>query len=242
MHPDLERLIRLQRAESELKKLESELAEVPRRRESSDSALAEERGRLETAKEALTHTQKARRSLEGELQDLEAKRSKYKGQLMDVKTNKEYTAMLHEIETVEREIRSREDLVLAEMERAEALTAEIKREELLFQGAQERHAAETRELKAQVIRLTGEEDRMRAERDAVAATVSEEGLQLFHRIAKLRGHAVSEGRDGMCSSCHLKLRLQMYVELKHNADIRQCPGCNRILFYEPPVPVTVPEP
>ena len=45
------------------------------------------------------------RAYEGELQDLEAKRSKYKGQLMDVKTNKEYTAMLHEIEGVEREIR-----------------------------------------------------------------------------------------------------------------------------------------
>ena len=39
------------------------------------------------------------------MQDLETKRSKYKGQLMDVKTNKEYTAMLHEIEGVERDIR-----------------------------------------------------------------------------------------------------------------------------------------
>ena len=50
------------------------------------------------------------------VQDLEAKRSKYKGQLMEVKTNKEYTAMLHEIEGVEREIRSREDQILQEME------------------------------------------------------------------------------------------------------------------------------
>ena len=63
------------------------------------------------------------------MQDLETKRSKYKGQLMDVKTNKEYTAMLHEIEGVEREIRAREDLMLAEMEKAEGLTAEVKREE-----------------------------------------------------------------------------------------------------------------
>ena len=58
---------------------------------------------------------------------------------MDVKTNKEYTAMLHEIEAVEREIRGREDQILVEMEKAETLAAEIKREEAAFKAVEERH-------------------------------------------------------------------------------------------------------
>jgi predicted nucleic acid-binding Zn-ribbon protein len=39
----------------------------------------------------------------------------------------------------------------------------------------------------------------------------------------------------------VKLRLQLYSEIKRNEDITECPNCSRILFFEPPVPVVVPE-
>src|SRR5688572_27941654 len=139
MNPDLAGLIRLQRADSELRRVEAELVQIPRRRTELEAALAAERGRLEEARGSLDGSQKNRRRFEGELQDLESKRSKYKGQLMEVKTNKEYTAMLHEIEGVEREIRAREDQVLAEMERAEGLASEIKGEEAVFKAAEQEH-------------------------------------------------------------------------------------------------------
>ena len=61
-------------------------------------------------------------------------------------------------------------------------------------------------------------------------------------MAKLRGVAVAEAREGRCQECHLMLRPQMSVELKRNEEIVQCPACNRILFYEAPVPVVSPEP
>ena len=144
MNPDLERLIQLQRVESELKRVEAEREAIPRALAEMEGRLAEERGRLDAARADLDTTQKARRQHEQTVQDLEAKRSKYKGQLMDVKTNKEYTAMLHEIEGVERDIRAREDLILGEMERGEGLAVEIKREEESFKQAEERHRAESR--------------------------------------------------------------------------------------------------
>src|SRR5688572_18282205 len=114
MHPDLDRLIALQRVENELKRQETRLAEVPGRRSALETELSDERHRLDAAREALTSSQKNRRSVEAAVQDLETRRARYKTQLMEVKTNKEYTAMLHEIETVEKEIRAREDVVLQE--------------------------------------------------------------------------------------------------------------------------------
>src|SRR3954469_25490268 len=146
MNPELERLIALQKAENDLRRVQVELAQIPQQKAAIESHLAEERARMEAAKEALSSSQKARRQHESGLQDLEGKRSKYKGQLMDVKTNKEYTAMLHEIEGVEREIRGREDQILGEMEKAESLTAEMKREDELFKAAQEKHRTEERAL------------------------------------------------------------------------------------------------
>ena len=242
MNPDLDGLIRLQRAESDLRRVESQLADVPLRRSEIEGQLAQERSRLDAAKESLESSQKARRRLEAELQDLETKRSKYKGQLMEVKTNKEYTAVLHEIETVEREIRSREDQILAEMERAETLSSDVKQEEQVFRQAQEGAQVELRALAERGSRLEEEQRGTAAERDSVAGTLREDILQLFQRVAKLRGVAVAEARDGMCQLCHMRLRLQMYSELKRNDQVVQCPACSRILFFVPPVPVASPEP
>ena len=242
MNPDLEKLVQLQKADAELRRVETALQEVPRQRAEAEGLLKQERQRLDQAKEALAESQKARRQHEGGLQDLETKRSKYKGQLMDVKTNKEYTAMLHEIENVEREIKAREDQILVEMERAEGLTAEIKQEEVVFKAAEERHRTLARTLEERQKALDAERTELTKSRDAVAQGLGGDLLELYGRVARLRGSAVAEARDEMCQVCHVKLRPQMYMNLKHNAEIVQCPACNRILYFEPPVPVVAHHP
>jgi predicted nucleic acid-binding Zn-ribbon protein len=242
MREDLDQLVRLQKLETDLKHARGELDEVPRRKAELEAELTAERARLDAARAALDEAQKARRRLESELADLESKRSRYKGQLMEVKTNKEYTAMLHEIEAVEREIRGREDQILAEMEKAETQAAEVKKEEALFKGQQERCKTDAAALDARIRALETEAARIAAERDAIAAALPPDTLELFQRVARLRGSGVAEARDQMCQVCHVKLRLQMFVEIKRNDQIFQCPACNRILYYEPPVPVSAPHP
>jgi predicted nucleic acid-binding Zn-ribbon protein len=242
MNPDLEKLIRLHQAESEIKRLDSELADIPRLKSERDERLARDRGRLEAAREALETSQRSRRQHEEEVQELETKRSKYKGQLMEVKTNKEYTAVLHEIEAVEREIRSREDRILEEMERAETLVQDVAREEEAFRSVEVTARGELADLEARRGRLEEEQKRMAAERDEVAAGIPQDMLGLYQRVAKLRGSGMAEARDGMCQTCHVKLRPQMWVDVRHNEDLVQCAACHRILYYEPPPPAVVVEP
>ena len=242
MNPDLEKLVQLQRVDGELKRVETALLEIPRQRAAAEGRLQEERQRQDKAKSDLSESQKVRRQQEAALQDLETKRSKYKGQLMDVKTNKEYTAMLHEIESVERDIKAREDQILLEMERAETLGADVKREEAVFKSAEERHRAEMKVLSEQQAAHEVESGKLRKEREGVAAGLSGDLLELYGRVARLRGSAVAEARDEMCQVCHVKLRPQMYMNLKHNQEMVQCPACNRILYFEPPVPVVAQHP
>jgi predicted nucleic acid-binding Zn-ribbon protein len=243
MNPDLERLIRLQRAETELRRVEAELAEAPRQRAELDAALAAGRARLDAARQELSGGQKARRQHEADLQDLEAKRSRLRGQLMEVKTNKEYTAMLHEIEAVERDIRAREDQILAEMERGESRAVEVKHEEETYKQAEERHRADVRAVDERARMLGEQARRLTGERDAIASTVPPGVLDLFHRVARSRGGvAVAQAQEAMCQVCHVKLRLQLYADLKRNEEIVQCPACNRILYYEAPPPIVTAEP
>jgi hypothetical protein len=242
MNPDLEKLVRLHHAEAELKRVESELAEIPRLRQGIEERLARNRKHLDAARAALEASQKARKQNEGSVQDLETKRSKYKGQLMEVKTNKEYTAVLHEIEGVERDIKAREDVILEEMEKAETLVLEVKREEADFKGLEADAKTEKAGLDGRAARLEGEAQRLRGERDAVAASVPEDALALYTRVAKQRGAAVAEARDGMCQACHVRMRVQIWVEVKKNEQLVQCESCSRVYYYEPPPPPVVVDP
>lgn len=242
MDPDLERLVRLQELENDLRRLRTELAEAPGRRSGFDDALAAERSRLDAARSGLEESQKLRRHNEGHLQDLEGKRSKYKSQLMDVKTNKEYTAMLHEIETVEREISVTEDKILAEMERADDLKQQAAREEGIFAEAEALHRGEVASLDERVASLEAAAQQVEASRDELAATLPDELRERFERVAGFRGQGVAEAADGMCMGCRVKLRLQFYVEVKRNDAVRQCEACSRILYFTPPAPEVAPVP
>ena len=241
MNPDLEKLVRLHHAEAALRRVESDLAEIPRLRQAVEDRLAGDRSRLDAAKAALEASQKARKANEASVQELEGKRSKYKGQLMEVKTNKEYTAVLHEIEGVERDIKAREDLILEEMEKGEALAQTVKHEETDFRAVEADAKREKADLDARATTLAGEAQRLAAERDAVAASVPEDALALYTRIARQRGTGVAEARDGMCDACHVRMRLQIWVEVKKNEQLLQCESCSRVLYYEPPPPTVVVE-
>ena len=242
MNPDLEKLVRLHHAEADLKRVEADLAEIPRKKSALAEGLAGERSRLDAAKAALDGSQKARKLHEVQVQDLETKRSKYKGQLMEVKTNKEYTAMLHEIEGVEREIKGREDLILEEMEKAEGLQAAVKAEETEFKVVESESKKKGAELDAAAARLGAEAARLRDERDAAATSVPDDLRERYARVAKARGSGVAEARDGMCQACHVRMRVQIWVEVRKNEQIFQCESCSRILYYEPPPPTVVAEP
>jgi predicted nucleic acid-binding Zn-ribbon protein len=141
MHPDLETLVDLHRADLELRRFDSELAALPLKKAAIETQIVTERAALDAAKAELDSLAKNRKRLELEVQDFEAKRAKYKGQLGGVKTNKEYTALLHEIETVDHEVRAREDQILDAMEKVEGGQTRVKAGRGLVQGRRSPHVA-----------------------------------------------------------------------------------------------------
>jgi predicted nucleic acid-binding Zn-ribbon protein len=46
------------------------------------------------------------------------------------------------------------------------------------------------------------------------------------------GIAVTEVKEEVCQGCNMNIPPQLYVEIKSNEEIIQCPQCRRILYYK----------
>ena len=236
MHKDLEALLDLHRADVELRKHDLRLVELPKQKAAIEERILKERQSLDSAKAALDQTAKDRKRLEGEVQDLETKRSKYKGQLAEVKTNKEYTALLREIENVEGQIRSREDTILEEMERIESGQAAVKKEEAAFKVVEAERRQEIRAIDGEIAAEKTARAAVETRRAGIASALPADLMTEYARISKARGSALAEAKDGGCSACHVKLRPQVFLDVKRNDAVRTCSSCSRILYFDAPLP------
>ena len=236
MHPDLETLVDLHRADVELRRFDAELAALPQKKGAIDAQIVSDRAALDAAKGALDGQSRDRKRLELEVLDFEAKRSKYKGQLGEVKTNKEYTALLHEIENVDREIRSREDLILEAMERVEGGQARVRSEEAAFKGVEASRREEIKVIEAKIRECETKRAAVALTREQKVGALKPDLLAEYSRILARRGTALAEAKDGACTMCHVKLRAQVFVDVKRNDAIITCSSCSRIMFFNAPPP------
>ncbi|HEX9366156.1 MAG TPA: C4-type zinc ribbon domain-containing protein [Vicinamibacterales bacterium] len=234
MNPDIQHLIRLQHLDSEIESARRRIAEIPAVQEALVTRLAQAAAAVETARQRLAASQHERKTIENEVAAIQIRLSKYKGQLTELKTNKEYQTMQHEIATAEQAIRSLEDRVLERMEEAEALTGELKAAEAELKTQQAAIAAERKTLEAEASALQRAADEKSSARVAAAKELSPAALKLFEHVSKQRkGLAVAEARDGGCTVCHVRMRPQMFNEVRRGENLIQCESCLRILYFLP---------
>jgi predicted nucleic acid-binding Zn-ribbon protein len=231
MYEQLEKLVRLQELDREAGRLTQKLAEIAPQIEETRIHLAAAERALDEGKTLIETARKERRAAEKNLELHIDKRRKFQDQQSKVKTNKEYQALMGELEALKVEETAVEDRILGLMEgqaaaeaQLPALTAEVGRERTEFQQKERL--------------LRGVEEKLRVElaaaekaRAAVVAALEPEKLQVYQRILKLRGSAVAEARDEFCLGCRTKMPSQSFVEAMRNDRILSCPQCHRILYH-----------
>ena len=240
MNPDIQHLIRLQQLDSEIDAARRRIADIPAVQTALAARLDRAAAAVAAAKDRLATNNADRKKIEAEVASIQTRLSKYKGQLLELKTNKEYQTMLHEIATAETAIRSHEDRELERMEEAEELTRDLKSAEAELKAQQAAVAAERSALDEEARTLERRIGETTSARSAVAGQMAPDTLRLFDHVARQRkGQAVAEARDGTCSVCHVRMRPQVYNEVRRGDTLIQCESCQRILYF---VPATAPQP
>jgi uncharacterized protein len=233
MLPDIEKLLELQVADKEIRRLREEVAALPRRVAVIEQKLAGTKAHLEKVRAAAKSDDANRKKFEANIKDLQGKISKYRDQSLDVKTNEQYKALLHEIEFSEQEIRLNEDRILEVMVNVDAREKEVKAAEAELKA----EMAEIEKEKEDARRVTSEDQKKlsewNAKRDGLRQAISEDVLRQYERVAKFRGTGLAEVREQKCMGCQVMLRPQTYNEVRNGATVMACESCQRIYYFNP---------
>jgi len=234
MHADLERVIALQRLDSEATAARKKLAEGPERETAFEARLDAVKLTIADARAKLAANQEERRAIDKEVAVHQGRLSKYRDQAMAVKTNQEYHAIQHEIAHAQGEIKKHEDIMLERMVEADALAATIKAAEAQLAAEQKTIDADRKKALGEDAALQESLDALSAQRATLVAAIDRQVLGMYDiGVAKRQGIAVAEVKDGICTICHVRLRPQMLNEVRRNEAIVQCESCQRILYFVP---------
>ena len=243
MLSDLDRLVRLQELETGVNQARQAIEAFPARREALAARLTEHTGRLESLDRKVAEQKAARRELEKEVASVQSRLTRFKEQLMAVKTNKEYHAVQSEIAGANAEVARLEDLILESMLEADELAEEVRKgrdalaeEQAAVREEQSRMEQERDRFQAQVERYDGD-------RAALVTGLTPHVLETFATLIRGRkGIAVGAVRDGRCGACQVRLRPQLYNDVRSNERLIQCESCQRILYYPTETEADAPAP
>jgi hypothetical protein len=232
---ELAQLIALQKTDTNIRTLQTEIESIPERRaeieREFDQRAFEIRG-LEERRDVAFHE---RARLEKEIFEQKQRAERADRNLMAAKKPDEYTAAIREADAARKQISALETQVLEQMEVFDAAEKELKERapevEKLGADMQARFAA----FDEQVSRQQQELDGTRAERERLLKELPKAMSTLYNRIsARIRdGVAVAEARNGACTACFMALRPQIMADVRRGNEVITCDNCNRILYYEP---------
>jgi uncharacterized protein len=240
----LETIVELQDALNQLREAEQRLNSIPDWMRELHDEHSSTKAEIDTIQEAVDEAARERRTAEAAASDAQEKLKKYQQQINRVSTQREYGALLQEIDTVKTQISSSEEQALSSLDRHEKAQKELEERTESFQELARRYASElarwesekpgvanqVQELKALIAALRGKLPRpvvsqfdrilLRHPNSALAA------IRLIERPGKGQ-------REWACTSCNYRVRPQSVVEIRNGNSLVQCDSCKRILYVEP---------
>jgi predicted nucleic acid-binding Zn-ribbon protein len=231
MNEQLKLLIETQKLDTEIISRQRTIDQIPLRISSMEKPIAEARENLEARKKKFEAAEKKKRDQERNVEEIAQKIEKLKERTPQIKTNTEYTALLKEIESAEKEKFSAEDQILELMELVDAESISLKGAEAALKAQEERAAELKKELEAEVQRAEGGLDELKDKRNAQADRLDPDAYDIYMDLLETRdGLAVVEARNEICLGCNMNIMPQLFLEIKKNEELIHCPQCRRFLY------------
>lgn len=230
---DMGVLLELQDLDIELEKYRQERTELPAELNELEQQFEQAGTELEAKEAELKALKVEIRDAEGKITQLDESQTRYKQQLLTVKTNREYSALLTEIEGVKKEKEELEELVIQKMDQVEAAEKGIEESKKQKDEIEAQLNGRRKELSGKLKELDGEIGMREQKRDELGAKVPARVLGLYNRIMNSKvSRAVVNLRNGSCGGCFAHIPLQKVADIRIGQQVYTCDHCGRILYYD----------
>ena len=234
VHSDLKLLLELQVIDYDLGELERSKDYLPDMMENLQREIADAKQKVIDTANALEEAKMTQKNLELDIQSREAELQKYQQQMMAIKTNKEYDALVSEIDN----LKSAVTVAYVELETTEATVRQLE-QDLADYGEKETSTVENNQKQLAVLqeKVDSIGDKVAAKRESrlnVANSIAKPLMTTYERVRKGRGgRAVVMVKKRACNSCFKALTPHRIQEIKHADRVLVCEFCGCLLYWDP---------
>jgi predicted nucleic acid-binding Zn-ribbon protein len=231
---NLKKLVELQKIDSEIYDLKKELEQRPQQIEEIKADFEDKKATLKKLEDKLKSIQLDRKDKELSLKTSEDNIVKANSQLSQIKTNKEYTAKLTEIESIKADKSIIEEKILLSMDEGDAIAKEIEKEKQIVTMEEKSYLAKKKEIEDQIKVL---EDRIKVldtQRKQYLPDLDRNILNRYEKVLQHKsGLAIAPILKGTtCGGCFMNITPQMINAIKMSTALVECEMCSRILYLE----------
>ena len=233
MKEQLDLLWELQKIDLELRNLKEAQEGYPKEIKRLDEKQKLEREKIQKEKEKMELLEKDRRHKEGQLSLEQDKVKKTEGRMFEVKTNKEYQALLTEIDTLKGASGREEEEILQLLEEIDELKKTLSKREKEIAATLAKIEGEKKALQEKMERDQEVLKKQMGRREAVAKQLQSNLYKLYNTLKEKRGGVgVVSVKQETCQGCFVNVPPQLFIEVQKNNAIVRCPNCNRILYWQ----------
>lgn len=238
MNPELSQLLSLQEADLEIRRITDEIATLPARQQTIESQFAESVKEHLDLKAEYEAALASRLRLETDISTEQQKHEKFKADLMKARNEKEYATAVREIDATKKAVSTFETELLKVMERIETLERDVQSKTPEMESRRIEVDRQLAEIAAAAAASQGKLDRLLADRAGLYETLGSTAKAIYNRVSRLRGGVVlAEAIDYSCQACRMKIRPQIFNDIRRGENIIPCESCGRVLFYREKVVV-----
>lgn len=237
----MESLLKLNLVDAQVRGLRSRLQSAQRYLDAQTSQLDDLNQQHQELTTRKKHMQATSANHESELATIDERIEKLRDELNSSVTNKQYSAVLTELNTIKVNRSEIETQVLEEMESVDTVDEEIKAiETQTEERSKVRDLAQT-QLKEREAEIGQRLSELEAERELAASEVPTKALDIFDAVGDIYdGEAMAtieevsrRHREYACGACNIQLPYETVSVLMGGiTDVVRCTACTRILYLQ----------
>ena len=230
---DIETLVRLQEAETEIVRLQSVLEKVKKEKKKLAVKLSDFQTALDKNKDALQTVHNACKDMENEIRVVDERIIKSNENLRMVKTNKEYQVLLREVDDNKKRKDALETELLEHLDEKEKIEALVNETTTQYLQLKEQIEAEQAKIEEKSTNDKQDLEDFLLQKEDIGKSLDAFLMNRFSKISKMNsGQAVVEVRNEVCMGCFMNIPPQLFIEVQRATSLISCPQCSRILYFK----------